>query len=461
MFTKSRIVGMLVLTVLIAGSLFAGGGNQQQQSGLPTLRVLYYMDGAAPNAIADADMWFNNFQRTHNVIIERENLFDNAFHDKLRTYAAANDLPDVMYVWPSGRSDYLHDQKLLKDLGPFIRRDNLAQYFIPMTMDPAQQQANYMAMIPQGITTTHAFFTNMDVLNAAGLQPARNYSELVRQVPVLRAAGYQTVLIPAESEWVMQSCLFSMVIGRFAGADWQERLYTGRARYTDADFVAAFDFIRRMYEDGVISREAVGVSYGDGPGLFANNRGAYYIDGDWRVGQFLTDEETGQALIPPARQRNIRIGVFPEIDLPGVKLNSSSSVILGVGYAMSASIPAGSEKERLAWELIKYLTGREVSQLRTQRGGTPTPARTDVDFASMPLEPMQVAIGNLGNQFQTATAVIDGVMPSEVYEPINAGLIQLALGRQTAAQVAQTTQTAWEAYIRANPNNAYKAVLPR
>jgi raffinose/stachyose/melibiose transport system substrate-binding protein len=299
-------------------------------------------------------------------------------------------------------------------------------------------------MIPQGITTTHAFFINMEVLNDCGLQPAKTYAELVAQVPTLRAKGYETILIPAQSDWVMQSCLFSMVAGRFCGPDWEKRIHAGQAKFTDPDFVAALDFVRQLYADGVIQRSAVGVDYGDGPGMFANKKGAYYIDGDWRVGAFLTDSDTGQALISPARQENIRIGVFP--DIPGAKINSSSSVILGVGYAMAASIPAGSAKEAAAWELVKWMTGKEVSTRRTETGGTPTPSRTDLDFASMKLEPMQKAVGNLGNEFQTATVVIDGVFPSEVYLPINTGLIEIAMGTRTPAQVAQTVQAAFDAW---------------
>lgn len=437
---KLRIAG-IILTALIMVSLFTTCKSDDRT----LVRILYYLEASAPNAVADANMWFDTFLRENpDVRIERENLFDEPFHDKLRTYAAAGTLPDVMYVWPSGRSDYLHDQRLLKDLAPFIDRDGIRNLYLPLTMDPSQQQAGYMAMIPQGITTTHAFFINLDVLNEVGLQPATTYAELVRQVPILRAAGYETIIIPAQSEWVMQSCLFSMVIGRFAGEDWHTRILNGQARYTDSDFVAAFDFIRRLYADNVILRSAVGVDYGDGPGLFAERKSAYYIDGDWRVGAFITDSDTGQALISPARQENIRIGVFP--DIAGAKINSSSSVILGVGYAMAASIPAGSETEDAAWRLLKFLVGKEVSERRTETGGTPTPSRVDLNFGAMNLEPMQKAIGNLGSTFTTSTPVIDGVMPSEVYEPINRGLIEIATGRQTPAQVAAEVQRAYEAW---------------
>jgi len=438
---KFRIAG-IILTALIVPAVFSVCAKKDDRL---TLKVLFYLEATAPNAVADANKWFGDFEKDHpNIRIDRENLFDDPFHDKTRAYAAAGELPDVMYVWPSGRSDYLHDQHLLKDLTPFINRDDIKSLFLPMTMDPSQQQAGYMAMIPQSITTTHAFFINMEVLNDCGLQPAKTYAELKAQVPVLRAKGYETVMIPAQSDWVMQSCLFSMVAGRFGGVDWHRRILNGQAKFTDPEFVNALDFIKQLYDDSVISRAAVGIEYGEGPGMFANNRGAYYIDGDWRVGAFLTDSDTGQALISPARQNNIRISVFPEI--PNAKINSSSSVILGVGYAMSAAIPTGSPREEAAWQLVKWMTGKEVSEIRTEHGGTPTPSRTDLDFAALNLEPLQRTIGNIGNEFNTATVVIDGVFPSEVYLPINTGLIEIAMGDRTPQQVAADIQRAFDTY---------------
>lgn len=435
---------MLILT-LVSASVFAGGKKDAGKAPATTLKVLYYLEATAPNAVADANLWISTFEKDNpDVKIERENLFDEPFHDKTRAYAAAGELPDVLYVWPSGRSDYLHDQKLLKDLTPFINKDNLKGSYLPLTMDPAQQQAGYMAMIPQGITTTHAFFINTEVLTECGLQPAKTYAELKAQVPVLRAKGYETVIIPAQSDWVMQSCLFSMVAGRFCGAGWEQKIHSGQAKFTDPDFVAALNFIKTLYDDRVIEKSAVGIEYGEGPGLFANKKGAYYIDGDWRTGAFITDADTNQALISPAAQEHIKIGVFPDIE--GAKLNKSSSVILGTGYAMSAAVPAGSPREDAAWRFIKYMVGKDVSQLRTERGGTPTPSRTDLDFANMKLEPMQKAIGNLGKEFSTATVVIDGVFPSEVYLPINTGLIEIAMGQRTPAQVAANVQRAFDTW---------------
>jgi len=444
----TMIIGILLVLVAMMG--FAGGkgetsSSSPSSSGGITLRVLYYLEATAPNAISDADLWFSTFEKNNpGVKIDRENLFNDPYHDKLRAYSAAGNIPDVMYVWPTTRMDYLYNAKQLKDLTPFINKDNIKGQFLPMTMDPANQSAGYMAMIPQAITTTHAFYINQEVLDDCKLQPAKTYAELKAQVPVLKAKGYETIIIPAKDDWVMQSCLFSMVAGRFGGADWDQKILKGQAKFTDPDFVNALAFIKTLYDDGVIQRSAVGVEYGEGPGLFANKKSAYYIDGDWRVGMFITDSSTGQALISPARQANIKIGSFP--DIPGAKINQSNSVILGTGYGMSASIPAGSAKEQAAWELVKWMTGKEVSQLRTEHGGTPTPSRTDLDFNAMKLEPMQKAIANIGSTFKTATIVIDGVFDSSVYNPINTGLIEIAMGRRTPVQVAADVQRAYDTW---------------
>jgi raffinose/stachyose/melibiose transport system substrate-binding protein len=432
----------LLFTILLLNALVPGFA----QSETITLRVLYYLNPDRPtNSAANANLWFSEFTRQYpNVRIERENLYDEPFHDRVRAYAAAGNLPDVMYVWPSGHSDYLHDQRLLKDLTPLINRDNLRDSFLPVTMDPSHQQAGYMAMIPQGITTTHAFYINMEVLNDCGLQPAETYAELKAQVPVLRAKGYETILIPAESNWVMQSCLFSMIAGRFCGASWHDRILNGEARFTDPDFVNALNFFKQLFDDGVIQRSAIGVGYGEGPEMFAANRSAYYIDGDWRVGAFLTDPYTRYALISASRQKNFKIGVFP--DIPGARINSSSSVIIGTGYGMSAAIPAGSPREEAAWNLIKYLTGREVSQLIIEHEYQITTSRTDLNFQAMRLEPMQRAIAELGRTFTTGTVVIDGVFDSDVYSSINSGLTEIALGIRTPQRVAADVQRAFDVW---------------
>ncbi len=433
----------LALAVLMSVAFTAVGTAEE----VIELRVLNYRDMTSPNAIEETTVVWDAFEKAHpNIKLIREDEFNEPFHQATEAYAAAGNLPDVIFAWPSGRSTTLHTKKLLKDLAPLVARDGLAELYLPLALDPTSQAGGYLAMLPTGITATNAFFVNTEVLKAVGLEPAKTYSELVAQVPVLAAAGYDTVLMPSQDTWVMQSCLFSLVAGRFMGEGWEKKVLAGEAKFTDPDFVAALNFIKQMYDDGVLNRSTLAVGYGEGPGLFATNTAAYYIDGDWRMGAFITDVTTGEALISPEKQENFLITVFPEIDVPGVKFNRSNTAVLSTGFGINANLEDGSPKLEAAWTLVKWLIGKEVLTHRLTTGGLATPSRIDIDYASLTLEPLQIAMANLGNEYDKATVVIDGVFEGPVYTPLNDGLQAIGLGTQTPEEAAKNTQDAFDAW---------------
>ena len=437
-----RLVSLALATLLVFGLMAAGIAEDQIQ-----LRVLNYRDMTSPNSIEETSVVWDAFEAAYpNIKLVREDEFNEPFHQATEAYAAVGNLPDVIFAWPSGRSTTLHTQKLLKDLAPLAERDGLAEFYLPLVLEPGNQVAGYLGILSTGVTATNAFFVNTEVLDAVGLTPAQSYSELVAQVPVLAAAGYDTVLMPCQDDWVMQSCLFSLVAGRFMGENWEQGILSGERKFTDPDFVAALNFIKQMYDDGVLLQSTLAVGYGEGPGLFATNTAAYYIDGDWRMGAFITDTTTGEALIDPARQENFLITVFPDIDVPGVKINKSNTAVLATGFGINAKLEDGSPELEAAWTLVKWLVGKEVLTHRLSTGGLPTPSRLDIDYASLTLEPMQIAMANLGGEYDKTTVVFDGAFEGPVYTPLNEGLQAIGLGTQTPEEVAQNTQAAFDAW---------------
>jgi raffinose/stachyose/melibiose transport system substrate-binding protein len=442
-----RIIALALVSLAAVSVVFAGGSRETTSggSGAIELRVLNYLDMTGANTANEIEEVWGAFEKANpDIRIVREDLFNDPYHNKVEAYAAANQMPDLVYAWPSGRSTTLHTQRLLKDLGPFVARDGLAAVMAPGALDPKAQGAGYLGILPRAMTSSHAFFINNEVLRDAGLTPAKTYAELKAQVPILRAKGYDTVLMANQDTWVMQSCLFSMIAGRFCGEGWEERILSGQAKFTDPDFVAALNFVKTLYTDGVINQATITTDYGSVIGQFATNRGAYLVDGDWRIGAFLTDQSTGQALITPARQQNFQITVFPDIE--GAKLNKSTSGVLGTGFGMSAAIPAGSAREEAAWRLLKWLSGKEVQSWMLQSGAITTPARTDIDVSNFNLEPLQKAGSALATQYNTTTVVIDAAFHSDVHTPINDGLQEIGIGSRTPEQVAQNVQRAYDAW---------------
>jgi raffinose/stachyose/melibiose transport system substrate-binding protein len=442
-----RFIALALIFALPVSIVFAGGSRDASQAGGGgiELRVLNYLDMTGANSANEIEEVWTAFEKANpDIRIIREDLFNDPYHNKVEAYAAANQMPDLVYAWPSGRSTTLHTQRLLKDLGPLAQRDGLAASMAAGALDPKAQGAGYLGILSRAMTSSHAFYVNNEVLRDAGLTPAKTYAELKAQVPILRARGYDTVLMANQDTWVMQSCLFSVIAGRFCGEGWEERILSGQAKFTDSDFVAALNFVKTLYDDGVISQATITTDYGSVIGQFATNRGAYLIDGDWRIGAFITDQSTGQALISPERQQNFQISVFPDIE--GAKINKSTSGVLGTGFGISSAIPAGSAKEEAAWRLLKWLSGKEVQSWMLQAGAITTPSRTDIDVSNFNLEPLQKAGSALATQYNITTVVIDAAFHSDVHTPINDGLQEIGIGSRTPAQVAQNVQRAYDAW---------------
>ncbi|HUX21180.1 MAG TPA: extracellular solute-binding protein [Spirochaetia bacterium] len=437
---KRVIVIAAAVFVLMAAVAFASGGTERSATTSPAqtkLNVLYYIDPTQAGYAEDQAIWAKFEADNPDIKIEKEELFNEPFHDKVAAYIAAGTLPDVMYMWPSGRSTALHEKHLTKDLAPLLGKEFLS-HFVPSAVDPNNQKAKYLAMLPQSVTYTSVMYTNKKMLTDNGLALPTTYADLKAMVPKLRSKGVQTVLMANKSTWVMQSCLFSTIVGRLLGDGWVDSAVAGKAKFTDPEAVGALRFVDSMYKDGVISPDTIQLEYGEGPDLFAQNKAAFLIDGDWRQGYFVTDKSTGKALIPPDQQASDYAFLnFPQI--PGEKNPGITSAVVGVGFGISSQIPAGSAKEKAAVRWMQYYYSPEVMQIKLEVGSF-IPSRKNV--TSDKVDPFTAMMPKFYSTINKTSYVLDGALAIDVYTPLNNVLQEIGLGTKTPDQAAAEVQKA-------------------
>ena len=419
----------------------------ESDEGKTTITVLNYLDLSEPSSADVIRNIWDKFSELHPEInVVREDYYSNQFFDKLNEYYKQGNLPDVIYAWPNGKSTSLHNEGLIKDLTPFLKADGIFDDYAPTTTAP--QIGGFLGELPNGITATSMMFVNTKVLRENGLEMPKTYADLKAMVPVLNAKGIEVIQMDCKDGWVMQSCLFSLLAGRFGGADWYDRLAAGEIDFEDEWFVNALTVLDNLYKDGIINRNTLSIGYGSGRGDFANGKAAFYIDGDWACASFQTDITTGQALFTPDKQEtDIELINFPAVD--GEVIHESNSVVVGTGWAMSADIPAGSAEEAAAWELIKFLEG-EYAQTYRLTTGAAFPSLTTIDVAKVceenGLEPLVAKRSDWYGRIQVATPVIDGVLDPAVYEVINTVLAEIGLGKTDVKTAAKTVNDAWKAW---------------
>jgi raffinose/stachyose/melibiose transport system substrate-binding protein len=447
--TGMKKVSILALALLlVVSSTFAQGTKEASAAaGQVELTVLNYIDMSEPNSANEVAMVWDKFSAENpDIKVVREDLFNEPFHQKTEAYVASGQLPDVLYMWPSGRSSSLHTTKSVKDLMPFLEKDGLVDSYNPATLVP--QFAGFLGELPNGITATHMLYVNTKVLRENGLSMPKSYAEMKAMVAPLKAKGIDLIAMDNMDAWVMQSCLFSMVVGRFGGTDWYPRLEAGKINFNDAWFINSLSLIGDMYASEMIKRNSLTSPYGSSRGRFASGKAAFYIDGDWSTAAFQTDITTGQALISRnAQASDFEMIVLPAI--PGEVISNSNSGVVGTGFGMSANLASGSAKEAAAWRLIKFLQGEYVQTYRLSTGAS-FPSNLNVDVAKVVkeanLEPFVAKRAAYYEKYNTITPVIDGVLAGDVYNVINTGLQEIGLGKKTPVQVGQDVQKAWETW---------------
>jgi raffinose/stachyose/melibiose transport system substrate-binding protein len=404
------------------------------------LRFFYYIDASQAGYAEDQAVWQKFKDDNPDIDLQMEILFNNPYHEKLGAYIASGNIPDVIYMWPSEKSSsaILHKMKLMKDLTPLLGKAFL-QNFVAPALDPKGQASGMLAELPQSITYTTVMYTNTRLLKENGFAAPKTYAQLKAMVPRLKAKGIQVITLPDADGWQAQSCLFSTIVGRMLGNSWVDQVKTGKVKFTDPGYVKALTFFQGLYKDGIIPSQDMMLGYGDGPTLFATDKAAAIIDGDWRQGFYVTDKSTGKALIDPAAQAT-DYTFLPFVAIPGEKFPGTVSAIAGVGLGISASIPKGSDREKAAVRLLKYYYSEEVQKIKLETGAF---IPTLKGVTSEALEPFTQMMPRYYAGIPAITYVLDGVIdPGVCNNYINKGLQDLGLGNKTPTQVAAETEKA-------------------
>jgi len=394
------------------------------------ITMLNYLDITSPEA-AGWDATVEAFNAKYpNITLTIENSFGEAYHQKLAALAGAGDLPDVMYLWPSGRSIEIYRNELTEDLYPFLGADK--DKYVPSAVAPQWDGKLYELPITAG-TACHVLYVNTKILNDLGLSMPATYEELVAMGTTISDAGLYPILMPNKAAWVMQSCLFSALVGRIAGQDWIDKVITGEAAFTDQEFVDSLALVADLYGTGLLPPQSIQLEYGDGPNLFATGRSPFMIDGDWRVGALtplLTEEE----------QADFELAVFP--DIAGQKgVSGSTAGVASTGFGMKAGLTG--DKADAAWKWISFFAGPEASEIRFVGEGMIPSYIMDLSvYEDIP--PLVVKRAAFYAEVSTNTAVLDAVITGEPINIINNGLQELALGNTTPEKLAAEIEAAME-----------------
>ncbi len=431
---KGYSVVALLLVVLLLGVC----SKEKQEDGKLTLKVFVYLDRSDEGDSRSFDKIVAAFEEAHpDIKLEFDYLTGEPFHNKLQAMNTSDQLPDVLTLWPGKRTGNVRAAGKIKDLRPWL--ESYVHEFHPATL-VAQGENGEIYELPEKITATHIMYTNTRLLEELGLTYPKTFEELIAQGEVIRKAGYIPIAMDNKDRWQMQSTLLSALVERTAGRVWVEDARTGRASFTDEEFVEALAVIKRIHDAELFSPGINQAEYGRALSDFVTERAVYFIDGEWRTTNLELEASEGL-------REAIAYNVFPQLPNERGQANSTA-IVPGTGYGMNANLEG--EKAEAAWKWIWFYSGPRGSKIKIEEGVVPAYALPMPDTAPVLTKKLGAFIANTQGGY-----VLDDVMDAEGIGVLNTGLQEMMLGSISPQELAEKYE-AWVAEHDSGRRNVSK-----
>ncbi len=336
-----RKLSLIVLCIIMASTLVFAQGTRESKG--PEKIVLRMGDNIPDRAIgwgAVIERINSEFIAAHpGVEITTESYQDQAWQEKVKIYATANQLPDVMKYWSFST--------LLEPLvdGDFVEPLDMKTYEQYGYIAGALESNIYGGKL-YGIPVSAdlwVIYVNKALFQKAGVPLPKTWEDVVASVPKFKAIGVIPMVTDGMDGWPLCE-LFDNIQQRISGsfqpvADAIER----RARYTDQNFLQTARYIQNLVKAGVFQSDLVTSDYGASRNLFGQERAAMYMMGSWEMG-LATDTNFSDSF-----RENLDVVEFPTI-VGGKGVASDLLAWYGGNYIVNAK----SKYKDLALEYVEY-----------------------------------------------------------------------------------------------------------
>jgi raffinose/stachyose/melibiose transport system substrate-binding protein len=170
----------------------------------------------------------------------------------------------------------------------------------------------------------HGFLYNKKIFKKLNLQPPKTEAEFFAVLDAVKKDGSAAPLaLGTADQWESSQIVFTNIgPNHWRGEEGRKALIEGKAKFTDPQFVSAFEQVARL--GTYLSKGASSQTYGDSQNQFALGRAAVYPTGSWDIAYFnqTKDLELG-AFAPPVKKAGDKCFISDHMDI-GIGVNKKS-----------------------------------------------------------------------------------------------------------------------------------------
>jgi len=356
------------------------------------------------------------FQKDHpNITLDIQAIPPDGYKTRLKTVAAADEMPDVFILSNGSMTQEFAAGKLIQPVNELIdSHTEWKEGFMPNSFDAFTVDGNIYSA-PMGLSPTSILYYNKTILEENGLTVPKTWDELLNAISVLKGNKITPIALGNKAAWLAQSSIFSSLADRVTGTEWFLKAASqDGAAFTDPEFVQALTYMQQLGTAGAFQDGFNAIDNTQMEQMFAQGKAAMMIDGGWALSN-LASNASEDAI------KAMGATVLPSI--PGGKGDPNSlSGVVGVGMGLGKD--AIGPKKAAAFELIYAMSGPDA-QKRTLESNQLVSYKVELDKSKV--SPIFSEVYELVNSVKM-TPVYDGKLTSAGAEAVNNGLQELLMG---------------------------------
>jgi len=411
-----------------SGTQGSGGEGAAAEAEQVTLTLWHNWAGQDAKAVAMRGL-LEQFGADHpNITLEIEGLPTDGLKTRLRTAAAADEMPDMFVMWPDAMTREFVNGDLIQPINEFLDskpewRDN----FIPNALDGYTVDGNIYT-VPMNLAPTSLVYYNEALFEQYGVKVPETWEELKTAVQTFNDNGIIPIALGNKANWVAQSTIFSSLADRVTGSEWFLNAAAQEgATFEDPQFLQALEKMQELSEMKAFQEGFNSIDETQMMQLYSQGKAAMFISGGWALSNLVSTA-------PEEILNTTSITVLPAIE-GGLGDPKTTSGVVGTGLALNKKL-SGAELEA-AKELLYWMAGPEGQKATL---GSSTLVSYNIELDESNAHPLFVKLYNL-MQGTAITPVYDAKLGSATVEVINNGLQELLMGG-SAEEIAKRIQEA-------------------
>ncbi|EHB63608.1 MULTISPECIES: extracellular solute-binding protein [Paenibacillus] len=411
---------LLAMSLLLAA---CGGGKSSEKAGESTngsekVKLTIWHNFAGDDLRAKAvRSYIDQFAQDHpEVTLDAQAIPPDGYRQRLSTVAAANEMPDVFFVYAGSQSSELHQAKLLQPITEVLdAHPEWKEKFLPGAFDPFEFEEGQIYSAPLGMSATSILYYNKALFEKHNVKVPTTWDEMMTAIKTFNDNGITPIALGNKAPWVAQSTILGSLADRVTGTEWFKNAAAQQgAKFTDPEFIEALGYFKQLVDNKAFQEGANSIDNTQAEQYFIQGNAAMMISGAWTLTNLAASSTEEQ-------MKDIEVTTLPAI--PGGK-GEANTISGGAGGGLALSSRTEGKAKELALELIYTVSGPEAQKSIAESNSM---VMYDAEIDQSKVTSLYYKAYNLVKS-TGITPVYDAYLSAEAAEVINNGLQEIMMG---------------------------------